>query len=162
MPKEMQVEIDCTIENMLSEKEISVFQKAYLRNEFVEGVGMGGAGGMGNNVVGSRNTRDFVETVQSNNIKEAYCVYEIDGGDRLAKRYWALSSGGTHELRQVYTAHSSLYSIKEYTKNKITFEMTNEDVFLYWYIAIAVCAVIGAIAGLVAHAMLKEAYPCHI
>ena len=161
MPKEVQVEIDRTIENTLSKEGISVFQKAYLRNEFTKGVGMGGAGGMGNNVVGSRNARDFIETIQHNNIKEVYCVYETDG-DRLTKRYWALNPGGTHELRQVYTMHESLYSIKEYSKNRITFELTNDSVFLYWLFTIVVWIIIGTVVGLVTRVVLGYAYPYHI
>ncbi len=161
MPKEVQVEMDRITENALSKEKVSVFQKAYLRNEFTKSVSMGGAGGMGNNVVGSRSTQDFVETIQRNNIEEVYCVYEIDG-NRLTKRYWGLDSGGTHELRQVYTAPRSLYSIKEYTENRITFEINNDDVFLYWVFTVAIWAIVGTVVGLVARVVLGKAYPYHI
>ena len=163
MPKEAQVEIDQTVESMLSEGGISVFQKAYLRNEFVKCVSFGGAGGMGNNVVGSGNAQDFVETIQHNNIKEVYCVYEYKkDGHRFTKRYWALSPGGTHELRQVYAAPNGWYSLKEYTESAVTFEVSNDNAFAYWVVTIIVCAIIGVLIGLVARVVLGYAYPYRI
>ena len=164
IPKETQVEIDRAVENMLLEENVSVFQKAYLRNEFVEGVGLGGAGGMGNNVIGSRNAQDFVETIQHNNIKEVYCVYEGDG-HRFIKRYWALSSGGTHELRQVHTApvrNNDLYSPKECNETTVIFGMNNISVIEYWLTVVLIYVLIGMIVGLIARALLSKIFPDHV
>ncbi len=152
-PQKVQTEIDQTVENLAEEQDINISYRSYLTDEFTERTSFGGAGGMGNALLGSENATDFIETAQYNNLR-IYYTYEKDK-HRFIKKYWALESGGIHELRQVHIApvpeFYDSYRPKEHSKDEstITFEKSVSGLLVLWIVAIIGSAIMGIIGYII-------------
>lgn len=153
-PDEVSVPIRMVVEEMAKYDSINISEKAYLTNQFVEGRGFGGAGGMGNDVMGDSEARRFMSTIKNESLKDIYYTFEGGSGqDTLIKKYWAPSPKGVFEYKDVYklSIGASMYDVKSYTANNVVFMKANT--FL-WFVATILFAIVALIVFAIAYAVL--------
>lgn len=144
-PKEVQMTIDKTIENLSVEENITVTRHAYLTNQFSKGEGFGGAGGMGASIIGIENATGFISTIRRNNLSEVYYTFETSKV-ALVKKYWAPSAQGIFEIKQKHKISAfSMYEVKSYDSEIVIFKKSSG---LSWTLWTIVFAIIGGIAYL--------------
>ena len=149
LPDEVRKPIDRTIETQITRNGgLTISRVGYLRNEFIASQGIGGAGGMGNNVIGITTKKDFLNRIKENNIKNVFYTFEKDYS--LVKKYWAPCPNGIFEL-QIRHPYKNHYTIKDYSETEILYKKSSFSIILESFMKGIVA---GAIVLLIVFAVL--------
>jgi hypothetical protein len=111
------------IEKIAAEKGIPVTEVKRLEVKFVEGVGLGGAGGLGAPIVTPKDPQQFFELCG----KEAKILVaneKDEFGNKAIRKYWALVPSETQviEYTEVYRSPKLDFGVSAITQEGVVFE----------------------------------------
>lgn len=153
-PEVAAVPLSNTVEKLAVNEGMNISEAAYLTNQFSESRGFGGAGGMGNNVVGAQNAESFIAMVKKEGLKEIYYGFEGKNSG-IVKKYWAPSSKGVFEFSEFYKYKHQpdwiSYSGKGYNSDEAVFE---KDTAYSWIVFIFSNAIWSLMIYVIAYIML--------
>jgi hypothetical protein len=136
------------IERLATERGIPVIEVEKLEVKFVEGVGFGGAGGLGAPIVTSRSPEQFVELCGK---EGKIFVANERRGNEVIRKYWALVPHGNYviEYIETYSSPGPILKVSGITPEGVVFEKA--------YLVLGIVAVvITVIAGPIYAVMCKE------